>query len=372
MEPRELELLLDGYEKGTLTEAETERLEKWFLSLHVKHPISTAEPSKNELEDRLYNEFQQRLKASEGFKIKKLYTKISIAAAILIIASVSLVFYRYYSTNNLISPVLVQENKVPLQIGPGKNKAVLKLASGQTLVLGEERKGLISYQDSTALQNLSSTLTTPKGGQFHIVLADGTGVWLNASSSLTFPASFNNTDRRTVILKGEAYFEVAKNKTKPFFVNVVSGAEPGHSAQIEVLGTHFNINAYSDEADIKTTLVEGSVKLSSSAKSIFLKPGQQGTVSSNTAAITLKNIDPESAIAWKNGNFVFVKEDIHSVMRQIARWYDIEVIYKGDVDGMEFTGTISRYEKASEVLDMLAHTETIKFKFEGRRVTVMP
>jgi transmembrane sensor len=372
MESGELEQLLDGYEKGTLTAAETERLEKWFQSIHFKHPVSITELSKNELEDRLYQEFQQRLKAPESFKIKKLYTKLSIAASILIIASIGLVFYRHQSPNSLISPALVKENKIPFQIGPGKNKAVLKLASGQTLVLGEERKGLINYQDSLGLQNLSSTLTTPRGGQFHIVLADGTGVWLNASSSLTFPVSFNNADKRTVILKGEAYFEVAKNKMKPFFVNVASGQKPGHSAQIEVLGTHFNINAYSDEADIKTTLVEGSVKLSSTAKSIFLKPGQQGTISSNTAAITLKNIDTESAIAWKNGNFVFVNEDIHSVMRQIARWYDIEIIYKGDFKGMEFTGTISRYEKASEVLDMLAQTETIKFKFEGRRVIVMP
>ncbi|WP_052266106.1 FecR family protein [Pedobacter kyungheensis] len=373
MESAVLKHLIDGYEKGTLTREESDKLEEWFQSLNFDHGDSVPASAKDGLEEELYEKFKQRLKTQTNTHTRKLYTRILAAASILIVVSAGLIFNQYRLSSNAADRFLSKQNGVNPQINAVKHHAVLKFANGQEMVLGAERKGLISYVDSTGNRdNRLSSIITPNGIQFHVILADGTGVWLNASSSLTFPVSFNGQNNRSVVLKGEAYFEVAKNKQQPFLVNVVSTSTSGNDALVKVLGTHFNIKAYADEPEIKTTLIEGAVELSNKTNHAYLKPGEQGTVHPGLNQIGLKSVDAQSAMAWKNGNFVFVKEDIRSVMRQIARWYDLEIIYQGDFEGMEFTGTISKYENAAKVLEMLAQTETIKFKLEGRRVTLMP
>ena len=219
----------------------------------------------------------------------------------------------------------------------------------------------------TSAEILYNTISTPRGGQYQLILADGTKVWLNSSSSLRFPSNFTG-DERKVTLTGEGYFEVAKNAAMPFKVEVAGKEE------VKVLGTHFNINAYEDESNINTTLLEGKVEVTSFANkfSNILSPGQQAKL--NTAGqIKINNqVDVEQVVAWKNGVFQFGDEmDIYSVMKQISRWYDLEVTYKGNVSG-DIGGSISRNVTVSKVLNMLEIASELKFEVNGRKVLVMP
>jgi ferric-dicitrate binding protein FerR (iron transport regulator) len=199
-------------------------------------------------------------------------------------------------------------------------------------------------------------------------LADGTKVWLNAASSVRFPVAFTGKERK-VEITGEAYFEVAKDKTKPFRVKA-------NSSEIEVLGTHFNVNAYDDEASIKTTLLEGKVKISvpvsgrkSSYKSLF--PGEQAEISKDGKIKVKGHADTEEAVAWMNGHFQFKSADIKTVLRQIARWYDVEIEYRGNID-LHFTGQLTRNENVSKVLNELMLTGEVHFKIDGRKIIVSP
>ncbi|WP_240916558.1 FecR family protein [Pedobacter sp. HDW13] len=197
------------------------------------------------------------------------------------------------------------------------------------------------------------------------MLDDGTTVWLNAASSLRYPLHFNGNERR-VELTGEGYFEVAHLKTKPFIV--VTGKQ-----EVEVLGTHFNINAYPDEEDVKTTLLEGSVKVKSlqdKSQSKYLKPGEQSVLNNNNWLV--KQVDAATQVDWKNGRFIFKDEELKSVMRKLARWYDIEVDYTQPVENLNFSGKISRSKTLKDVLRILTRTNDVTFKVKERRVTVMP
>ncbi|TZF83162.1 DUF4974 domain-containing protein [Pedobacter sp. BS3] len=296
-------------------------------------------------------------------------------------------------------------------IKPGGNRAMLTLSDGSVITLDQQANGLIKqeynaritkkdgqvlYQLNPAKSSVSvkyNTVTTPTGGEYQVVLPDGTKVWLNAMSSLRFPTSFPGKER-IVELTGEAYFEVAKKveggkaegKRVPFIVKA-------NGQQVEVLGTHFNINAYPDEEVIKTTLLEGSVKVSnlkplqknamgqvSNLKSqisnlddgVRLKPGQQSTYNPVSGNIALKNVDTDEAVAWKNGYFLFNDENIESIMRKIARWYDVDVQYSEGVSSkLTFNGSVSRFEKVSEVLKIMELTDVVHFKIEGRKIMVM-
>ncbi|HJU45510.1 MAG TPA: FecR domain-containing protein [Chitinophagaceae bacterium] len=232
-------------------------------------------------------------------------------------------------------------------VAPGGNKATLTLADGRTIVLDSTQNGTIATQGGSSIIKLSNgqirydlkglsqgsvswnTLSTPRGGTYQITLPDGSKVWLNAESSITYPVAFTGNERRVELVDGEAYFEVAKDSKRPFIVSVDDNME------VEVLGTHFNVNAYEDEEVIKTTLVEGKVKVNKSNKSnesLLLIPGQQAKVNIENETITVINdVDTEEAIAWKEGLFYFEDDDIKTVMRQLARWYDVEVEYEGKV-----------------------------------------
>lgn len=187
-------------------------------------------------------------------------------------------------------------------------------------------------------------------------------VTLNAASSLKFPASFTGLANRKVELSGEAYFEVAKDKKHPFIVQ--SGSQ-----EVEVLGTHFNVNTYPDEKAAKTTLLEGSVKVSANGNAHLLIPGQQSILTNNTVDIVTANI--KETMAWKNGYFRFNDDRIDEIMPLLSRWYDVEVNYEGKISDERFSGTISRYKNINEVLAMLSYSNAVKFKIEGRRITVM-
>jgi ferric-dicitrate binding protein FerR (iron transport regulator) len=197
-------------------------------------------------------------------------------------------------------------------------------------------------------------------------LADGSKVWLNAASSLRYPTSFTGKER-TVELQGEGYFEIAHDATKPFRVQV-------NGTTVEVLGTHFNINAYNDEPQLKTTLLEGKVKIENGGVVRFLKPGQQAVVEGEGKLALVNDADVEEAVAWKNGKFIFNGNDIHSVMRQLSRWYTITVQYNGQISDDEFVGIIPipRSENISAILSLLQKTRTVSFQVNGRNVTVNP
>ncbi|MVN92993.1 FecR family protein [Mucilaginibacter aquatilis] len=268
-------------------------------------------------------------------------------------------------------------------VKPGKDKAVLKLANGKEVVLSnqssgtlvnqggitvsKEKNGSLNYIISSAGKaNATSgynTLTTPRGAEYHITLEDGTKVWLNSASTLKFPVAFTNKERR-VQIAGEAYFEVAKNKHKPFKVVF-------NDQEIEVIGTHFNVNAYDDEPDAKTTLLEGSVKVTRNGKKQVLTPGEQAVSTRNQRGFTVNKVDVQEAVAWKNGFFQFRNASLVSIMRQASRWYDVDVVYEKGFSPDEYGGRVTKYKNISELLNNLELTGTVHFRLDGRRIIVM-
>lgn len=311
------------------------------------------------------------------------YFKYSVAAAIFVVFSVALYFY--VNNNRQAKQGNLTAQHQGNDVNPGGNKAMLTLADGSKISLTDAGNGELAKQAGivvtktkdgqlvyeTSNENARTTevqyntISTPAGGQYQINLPDGTTVWLNALSSLRYPTIFNAAKRK-VVLSGEAYFEVAKNPNQPF---VVSTNGAGKAQDVTVLGTHFNINSYQNEVATKTTLLEGAVKITALAQDMVLKPGQQAILNHT---LKVMNVDVTQAIDWKNGNFYFNDENIESIMRKLARWYDIDVVYQGQIPNVDFGGEISRGKKLSEVLKVLETTRTIHFKIEGRRVTVMP
>jgi transmembrane sensor len=274
----------------------------------------------------------------------------------------------------------VQMASVPPDVHPGGNKAVLTLAGGQQIILDSAHQGnltvqgnaqvskvadgLLAYQavGSVATAVVYNTLSTPRGGQYELTLPDGTHVWLNAASSITYPTVFTGSTRE-VTMTGEVYFEVKYNARQPFTVKA------GNSV-IEDLGTHFNINAYADEPVLRTTLLEGKVAVRNGTERRVLSPGEQAEVTGTGASIFVRSgIDLDEVVAWKNGLFQFNKADIRTVMRQIARWYDVEVRFEGPVSDDRFWGKLPRDANASQVLHVL-QKEQVHFRIEGKTIIV--
>jgi transmembrane sensor len=254
-------------------------------------------------------------------------------------------------------------------IPPGSNKATLTLADGKKIPLDSNISGnsFVNIKDSTisyvATAGLGyNTLSVPRGGQYHVLLADGTQVWLNAASSLRYPVSFSGNERK-VELSGEGYFEVAKDPSKPFHVMA-------RGADIAVLGTHFNVNAYTEEENISTTLLEGSVKVSFNDKAKMISPGEQAIVEGSSIILN-RNANIGAAVAWKNGKFAFDEEKIEPLMRQAARWYDINVKYEGDIPD-HFNADIGRDVPLSRLLHILELTGRVHFELEGKTIVVKP
>ncbi|RQO75581.1 hypothetical protein DBR43_09600 [Pedobacter sp. KBW06] len=389
---RRLENLAYKWLVGDIKKVEREEFDKWFgqvddTPMEISADIAT---SRSELETLLFNKIMQKIQRKKT-KVKhfNLWHKVTTAAAILLIVSTCLDFHprttkqkSSYSVNNY-------------DVAPGRNSATLTLSNGKKITLSgiehdliteeagidisETAAGQLIYKLKKSRKALKNrhTLSTARGENYHIRLPDGSLVWLNASSSLTYDIWSTEHKARKVELSGEAYFEVAKNKNKPFIVT--TGLQ-----QITVLGTHFNINAYQDTGPIKTTLLEGSVKVDIINSNVVnyhsrllkkdtgkvLVPGEQSLVSFGRP-IKVVEVNPEEELAWKNGIFLFSKEPIETIMMRVARWYDVEVIYQPGFKSKLFTGAVSRFEHISSVLKILELTGGVHFKIEGRRLFVM-
>ena len=329
--------------------------------------------------DRIF----QRLNLNEGgdeVEVRSRNIRFTLlktaAAAVLILASAWAVFMIKSPAKKETAAAIAAEDVLP-----GGNKAVLVLPGGQQVKLDSLQTGNTGSNEGAVIKRSEdghlvyfaadngklkgfNTIRTPRGGQYEVVLPDGSKVWLNAASSITYPAAFNAGERR-VMLTGEAYFEIASlwrnNKKVPFVV------ETGRQ-KIEVLGTRFNVNAYDDETGIKTTLIEGKVKVTTENETVILKPSQQFNLGAE--GISTKKVDVEPAIDWKNGDFLFADEDLKSVMRKIARWYNVEVIYDSEIPEESLSGQISRSRNLSEVLRMLELSGDTKFRIEDGAVHI--
>lgn len=371
MNKEEVRLLLAKYNRGEATAAEVALLQLWYISAATAKDEPLTEKDYTNIGDEMWEVIGQHTLPKQ----RKLWPKAAIAAA----AAVAVVVGAWLIVNRTGRPPLQQQNKMvhmSADIAPGKNTATLTLANGKTITLSEARRGIVinerelTYDDGSAVAADAAqtggavmlTAATPRGGTYQVILPDGSKVWLNAASSLKFPSNFSKLSSREVSLAGEAYFEVAKDKARPFIVNT-------DKQKVEVLGTHFNINSYTDEPVAKTTLLEGSVKISAFHTTELLKPGEQASLKSGR--INIENVDTEAAIAWKNGNFIFDDENLESIMRKIARWYDMEVYYQDKPQKPSSLGILSRDKKLSALLKILQSSGEVHFKVEGRRIIVM-
>ena len=302
-----------------------------------------------------------------------------VAAVAILFITVTLV-YRMQDSQQKANAKTVAINEQRHIIQPGGTKAVLTISDGSRIVLDSIQNGTVVHAGSTTISKqggllvykvsnsstgeetvVYNTLSTPRGGQYQVILPDGSKVWLNAASSLHFPSAFKG-EKREVDLTGEAYFEVTKNKKKPFLVRV-------GDMQVKVLGTHFNINAYGDEGVIKTSLLEGSVKITKGSASGLLKPGQQAVSGTAEDKVEIRNADMNEVMAWKNGLFQFDGASINTIMREIGRWYDVKIEYSGKVPQRRFEGKISRNAQLSDVLQIL-ELSNVKFSVAGDTIIV--
>lgn len=354
--------LAEKWLNGTITEEEKAYFEKWYNDFDFSS-LSIPYDARGHVFKRLQRQIRPE---------KVIPLSIKMAAAALLTGILAGTIYLLLSQHHQPLPVIV----------PGGNKAVLTLADGTHITLDSAANGAIARQGATQIVKLSNgelayresehragamqynTINTPRGGQYHIQLPDGTNVWLNAASALKYPAAFTGSERR-VELTGEAYFEVAANAAQPFFLQV-------NNMTVQVLGTNFNVNAYADEQTISTTLLSGSVKIVSGRYDHTLLPGQKALVNKEQSTINTITTDTEDEIAWKNGIFLYNNTDIASVMRQISRWYDVNISYQGTMTDNSFTGSISRNADISQVLKLLELTGGVHFKVTGKNITVMP
>jgi len=370
MDNQQVKDLFKKYAEGKCNPEETAWVESWYLNTS----FDKTAPGHEDIEAAFTHGSNRLIKHKTPVR-RLFYLKIAAAAAIIACLSVSVYFLKFKG-NTAQNNVAVVKGDLP----PGTNKAILTLGNGKQIILNGAANGKIAVQGTTTINKTSNgqivytgpgndnlavvynTVTTPRGGEYHLTLADGTDVWLNAASSVTYPATFNGSNR-TVQITGEAYFEVTPDKHKPFRVST-------EGQIVEVLGTHFNINAYQDEPAMKTTLFEGSVKISKGDVHAILKPGQQAIVSPNgsTVAVT-DDFNADQVIAWKKGRFYFDYSDVQNVMRQIGRWYDVDIIYQGKIPDKRLSGSFSKYMNASKALSILEYAG-VNFKIEGRKIIV--
>jgi transmembrane sensor len=382
--------LLEQYRAGTLSGAQRQalldilhspekraELEQVFME-DFSYPDSTgtADPETLEL---IYQHIRLGIEQKTPIRHLPIWRRYIAAAALT--GLVALTGILWWAKRNEVSDSTVAVNVYKNDVKPGGNHAILTLANGTHIMLDSAGQGNLVSQGGAQLIKVDSgnlaykamdsnhntisynTLATPAGGKYQVTLSDGTRVWLNALSSIRFPTTFKGSIR-SVDLTGEAYFEVAKDKRKPFHVNA-------NGVDVQVLGTEFNVNAYPDEPSIKTTLVQGSVRLAKANATLLLKPGEEGQTSGTSGLVLDKDVDIDQALAWKNGKFSFEGADIRTIMRQIGRWYNVEVRYQGDPGDYLFDGQIGRDLNLSEVLAGLSKSN-VHFKIDGNVLTVLP
>lgn len=389
--PENILVLIEKYQTGTITNDELKQLNEWYHTFDDREAELLTGKTEVQLTTDIRERLMKTIQEAPVYSLHQSRRKWYFAAAAILLFFLTATVYRLTTTDSSSANSLAETSagSVVTDLAPGGNKAILRLADGSAIILDSAADGTLSEQGNIKVEKLSNgllaytiggkqltandaafynTISTPRGGQYQVTLSDGTKVWLNAASSIRFPVFFAGNERR-VEITGEAYFEVAKNISKPFKVKTTA-------SEIEVLGTHFNINAYEDEAAVKTTLLEGMVKVSvpgtgGKNTSRFLQPGQQSGISKEGTISVLNNADTEEALAWKNGRFQFKSADIKSILRQISRWYDVDVVYKGNVN-LHFTGQLKRDEYVSKVFEKLALTGVVHFKIEGKKIIVSP
>lgn len=380
---QELQELTNKWLKGEITPEEKARLDAWYDEDDEPELQWTTDDAEDELEQRMFAEIQQQ---KEKVPASKKWRRLIAAAAVALLAG-SAGFYFYFHQANITTGQADANNSLSKatthDLAPGGNKATLTLANGTQINLTNAQNGKLATQANVLVNKTAdgqvkyqpdavgniieepvyNTLATPRGGKYDLTLADGTHVWLNAASSIRYPSSFKGKER-IVEVTGEAYFEVVHNDAQPF--KVIAAGQT-----ITDIGTRFNINAYNDEPDMRTTLVEGSVKVSNAEGATILTPGQQAIVAGNQQIRLNANANVDEAIAWHRGLFEFNDADIRSMMRQLARWYDVDVIYEGKVSERLFSGKIYRNLNASEIAEILSYKK-IHFRIEGRKIIVTP
>ncbi|MBT1707620.1 DUF4974 domain-containing protein [Fulvivirgaceae bacterium PWU5] len=358
--------LLRKYKDRTATEAEKEELVSWYRQRAERDSVFPEDEHvvAESMRVRLHHEITRPQHDRRRQWLA--------AASILLIIGVSVGLY--------LRPTAGVD---PGDITPGSHQAMLVLVDGTKISLTEAANGNIASQENiqitksgdgqliytlapnrqgTATASGYNTIETPKGGQYQVVLPDGSKIWLNAYSSLRLPLNFSEGAERRVELKGEAYFEVSHQPTRPF--TVVSGQHA-----VQVLGTHFNVKAYADEPDIKTSLLEGKVRVTAGTHSVTLAPGQQSRLAEGN--ITVAEIDTREAVAWKEGYFMFDDERLEDIMRSVARWYDVEVVFDNDALKEETFGAVTtRFTRISTLLEIMEQTGDVQFRVEGKTIHI--
>ncbi|MFC3562810.1 FecR family protein [Pedobacter jamesrossensis] len=399
MQSNLLQYLLNQHLKGSCSPAELVLLESWYLSISKESSRPTTGDNLEGLKEEIWLNIIQQITLPEPSteilpvkvetKKSSLWPKLRLAAAVLVLAFTAGLIYRL---NNQVSPILLSTVSPPKQ---NVNKASLVLPNGQEIILNERNSVVtvtdqkLIYQDgsSSAMPRYSSnsdrineknqnldnpknstsliSAIIPRGSTYNIILPDGTKVWLNAYSTLKFPPSFANGTPRNVYLEGEAYFEVAKDKAHPFTITT-------SRQRVEVLGTHFNISCYKDDEHTKTALLEGKIRLRAlgSKEEIIIAPGELATLGED--GLKVEQSDVELSIAWKSGYFSFHDSSLEDVMRQISRWYNVEVTYLDDrLRKKTFSGEVSRYEDISRLLNAIKNTGAVNFEMTGRKILVV-
>ncbi|WP_164126011.1 FecR family protein [Sphingobacterium luzhongxinii] len=376
MQEEKFRILLEKYIAGNCTEDEIAWLENAYLKWNEADKIRLTTQQLEAAQSFMWLAVQRETSGPEQSSSfhrsnksgRSTWRRIAAAAVVLLSVSVGLYFYFIHKPVESTDYLLVKNS-----IQPGGNRAILTLDDGRTINLSNQKEGIvvgtdqINYSDGSPVYPkdfLSDKekpmamliLSTPNGGQYQITLPDGTKVWLNAGTTLKYPSRFIHNERR-VELDGEAYFEVAKNTEQVFVVT-------SHNQEVRVLGTHFNINAYRDEESIKTTLLEGSIRVQSERvnSSTILQPGQQSITRGGN--IKTVKVDPENAVDWKNGDFIF-REDLQSALRRVARWYNVEIVYEPSAPkDLKFGGWVSRDNDIAAVLKLIESTGKVHFKIE--------
>ncbi len=387
MQQTEIEILLEKFVKGQLSKVEELTLQQWYQSVEhgeVMIPVD-SEDEKARIFRRLQNVLENHRHPGKVVSLqrnkKNWYKWVAAACILVIMAGGGLYFLRENLPDK--KPVNIAQKPGTANaesIVPGSNKATLILSDGSAIVLDNEKPDTIATEGSTLIIKQDdgsivygaanktpekiqyNTVNVPRGGQYQITLPDGTKVWLNAASSLTFPTAFAGHERK-IQLVGEAYFEVARKTNQPFIVEA-------NQTKVQVLGTHFNVMAYTDEKHIETTLLEGAVKVLEGSDSVILRPGQQSVCSRSGGTLLVRLANVSAVIAWKEGYYFFNKTDVQTIMRQIERWYDVEVEYQGVVPTDLIVGKIPRSADLKEVLHIM-ELIGLRFKISGHKVIVL-
>jgi transmembrane sensor len=374
MNEAEIKELLMRYREGNCTEQEKESVELWFDITSKQSDwqwMSAAQ--KESTRTSILKGIKEVTQQPEQEKFR-IWPYISVAASVLILLFASWYFYFSSQKGHLQKPFH------QIAVAPGSKQAMLTLSDGSSVIVGDAASGVVASDGSSRVLKNSNgaleyqsennhskhtgrnTLAVPRGGTFQITMSDGTKAWINSATTITYPAG-NTDSERLVELTGEAYFEVAKDKKRPFKV-ISNGTE------VLVTGTHFNVSAYEDDQQVTTTLAEGSVVVSNQGHQRTLIPRQQ-SVSSASGDITLGEVDVESALAWKEGYFVFEDQDLKSVMKMVSRWYDVEIEYQGAIPEYRFGGTFSKSKDLDGLLSYLQQLSNIQFKQHGKKIIIM-